>query len=617
MNRGRVWRRTWTAAATTILFSCAAATLFGANERARRELPAKSSRGALLNAARQRAVAALAEVGKLIDGGGAANAQAWRTWLGWNDIDSLVAAERPDCEALAAIDRHLRQNVVGLERPEFIRLRHELRSLAASAELADEDRPEQLLAARRETARRLGDALGDQPPHVELATAAALADWLSRVSETDREYADAVKRRYSEPNATFRVSRRLLDYMASRVIAESRSFSAFTMGAETTGVAITRAKVGVQFVPNEGEATVNLTIRGSVAMPENVSTRRRVAVYSSSDATMTAAKRVTIHDEGLRPAPAEATARANVSIEDVSARLRFIERAAWRRAESMRPQAASDTARRIESEIETRADELSKDALDKAHTFLCQQVRTPLVRLDALPERFEFSTTGDHLKIVVLQRRFAQLASAVPAPEYHQRDDLAFRVHESFLNNLAESVLPGVTVKDRVWMEMLSVATGSPPRALWVHDRAAPWSVTFAESLPVSTRVADGAIRIVLRFDAARRGDDHWTTPIEVETLLEPRMMRDGPALFRRGGIAVRVSPDAPAANDLQRFLERKFSAVFPEELHFDGLVAPEGGALGKLRSLALREFDFQRGWITLGYQLEMGADTLVASGRK
>jgi hypothetical protein len=47
--------------------------------------------------------------------------------------------------------------------------------------------------------------------------------------------------------------------------------------------------------------------------------------------------------------------------------------------------------------------------------------------------------------------------------------------------------------------------------------------------------------------------------------------------------------------------------------LHFDGLVAPEGGALGKLRALVPHELYCDRGWFVFGYQLEQEQKELIA----
>jgi hypothetical protein len=560
-----------------------------------------------LSRAKQDATSALAAVAKLLESTDKANADAWRVWLEWDKLAELLAARVPDAAKVQQFEARLRQNERGLEIDQFRQLRDALRTLAVQSELAQSSLTDTTTELQRREVRALAAALGEQPLHSDADKCAQLLDWLSRLDDAGAKEAAAVRSQYSQPNVSARVSRRFAEHMAARVVEDSRPFTATAMGAQSSGTAITRINVGVEFVPDTNEGAIRLTLNGAVRMPDTVSTQRSVTVRSSADVAISAVKSVNVNHNGLRFDPASANATADIRIDDVSAEFQIIEWLARRRADRMRPEAANDTSRRVADEIENRADELSSELLTNAHKFFCEQIRSPLLRLDSLPERFQFSTTTDYLQIIALQRSFNQLAAAVPAPVYTERDDLAFRLHESFLNNVAASLLPGKTVQDRHWLEILGLITGSKPRGLWVHDRADPWSVTFARELPISTRIADGHIHVTLRFNAARVGDQTWQTPIRVEATLKPRITREGPALFRDGDVAIHI--DNTTTNDkLHRTLSRKFDAVFPEELHFDGLVAPEGGALGKLNALELADLRCERGWFSLGYHLNSTA---------
>jgi hypothetical protein len=120
---------------------------------------------------------------------------------------------------------------------------------------------------------------------------------------------------------------------------------------------------------------------------------------------------------------------------------------------------------------------------------------------------------------------------------------------------------------------------------------------------------------LTLRLAALTRGEKHFEQPIEIEARLVPQITRDGPALVREGDLTIRfTSPINPEVESRQQaFLTRKFSAIFPAELHFNGLTPPTGGSLGKLRHLSLAEFSSAHGWLTLGYEL---ADARVADAR-
>jgi hypothetical protein len=583
-------------------------------------------RAARLSQARQDLAEALANLEAYLERGDNENAKAWKQWLGWEELVNEVKGASPDHSVLLRFEGELRQNVRGLEHESFQRLRRALKAYAVHVELAQSPNPASLYAERRHEATQQAAELGATPPHADADACGRLLEWIRLANGDEAGLVQEVRRAYAAPNATARVSRRFLDFVARRTIEDVQVFAGMSQGALSVGNAVTSANVGVRLVPTGSAASVDLKLDGTVSMPDTVSTRRRVSVFSSADVAINAHKRVTLTDQGIRTDPASASTLADLQINGVSAPLRIVERTAWRRANQLRPQAAADASQRVADEIESQADELSSEFLTNAQRIYCDEVRSPLIRLDAMPERLEFSTTSEYLLLVLLQRSSSQLSAPQTALPFTDRDDLAARVHESFFNNVASDLLAGQTVRDRAWLELMNLVTGRPPRALWVHDRSTPWSVTFAEQLPLSTRMVEGQIGIVMRFSSVRWGDETWTTPIRVEAIFEPRATRDGPALIRTGDLEVYVeapesSDNTTSATRLRRMLSRRFGAVLPAELYFDGLVPPTGGGLAKLRSLAVRDFYTEKGWLVIGYELDPHAgvttrDALLTKNR-
>ena len=75
------------------------------------------------------------------------------------------------------------------------------------------------------------------------------------------------------------------------------------------------------------------------------------------------------------------------------------------------------------------------------------------------------------------------------------------------INNLAEAALGGKSIDDETWLEMMHLILGAPPRALWVHDRAERWAVTFAKQLPVVARFEGDRMGFTLHLSGVKRGD--------------------------------------------------------------------------------------------------------------
>lgn len=279
-----------------------------------------------------------------------------------------------------------------------------------------------------------------------------------------------------------------------------------------------------------------------------------------------------------------------------------------RRAQKMLPDAEVEGARKAEAHSSAKLDERADAALGGINDLYRGQIIAPLKRQDAFP-LLKFWTDAQHLRVAISQHNDRQLAPATSTPQFPESHDLAIAAHESMIENFCQSMLGGVTVRDQAWLDTLNLLAGSPPRALWVHDRAVRWSVTFDDERPMGASFRDDRMVLTLRLAGAKRGDEELKVPVEIEARLIPLHTQEGPAVARDGELGIRFLETLPAEDEQswRNFFARKFQAVFPPELHFDGLVPPAGGTLGRLRKLSLVEFECQDGWTTLGYQLPGG----------
>ena len=138
------------------------------------------------------------------------------------------------------------------------------------------------------------------------------------------------------------------------------------------------------------------------------------------------------------------------------------------------------------------------------------------------------------------------------------------------------------------------------PRPLRAVER------TFANEQPLLARFDSDRIGFTLRLAAVTRGSREFAHPIEIEARFVPQITRDMPRVVRDGEVLVRfvgdVSPSEAA--ELRDFLLRKFSAIFPNQIAFEGITPPVGGLLGRLRELKAAQFRASDGWLTLAYTL-------------
>jgi hypothetical protein len=556
--------------------------------------------------ARRQLTKSIEELGQLIASGGDLNERRWRQWLDVPALQAQLDSPAPDLSELQSIVKRYYQNQAGLEMSAFVAVRRDLRGYLAARQYADAQSAHDLFRQRLWELERLLARLEADLNQDDAHRVGSIVAWLEALGDEGAAVASAVRQRHCRRNGSLQISGRFINRLLQQDVQQQQFLTDVVLGSFTQGMAFTQGRVSFSVVPSQPHGTLKIRLLGQTSCPANMAERGRVVVHTSARTSIHADKHVFVDSEGLRLAPAAALSASSVQIQDIEARSRLIERVAWRRASRMLPQAEDFASRKAESQASSHLDQQADAALGGVNDVFRREVRAPLIRLGALPARLQFWTDDSHLRLAVAQRNEAQLSAASPPPEVPSGYDLAIYFHESMINNLCEALLGGRTAQDRGWLELMNLLTGTSPRPLWVHDRAERWSVTFAAERPLVVQLDGERVLFTLRFDRLTRGSHQLQYPIEVEARFILTTSHDGPALAREGDLAIRFASgteqdEEPSA---RAFLAKKFAAVLPPRLGFEGLVPPAGGTIGKLRQLDLAEFQSHDGWLTLGYQL-------------
>jgi hypothetical protein len=202
-----------------------------------------------------------------------------------------------------------------------------------------------------------------------------------------------------------------------------------------------------------------------------------------------------------------------------------------------------------------------------------------------------------------------QVAARNSPPQWPVEGDLTLSGHESFFENFFEGVYAGREIKDTQFLYMMELLTGESPRPLWVHEREPRWSVIMDDTRPLRARCRNGQLQLTLAVKETLRGSQRFDTPAHMTAVFEVAPSSDGPVFHRKGQVQVEFPEReelSANADELRAFLGRKFSAIMPAELYFDGLAAPAGGFGDKLNQLQFQQASFESGWATIRYQLDL-----------
>ncbi len=414
------------------------------------------------------------------------------------------------------------------------------------------------------------------------------------------------------------ISKRVLQDLLNRDMTFTETVAEPILNMTTRGSARVDCRIGFDLLPNPHAAHVRVLMNGSVVMDNAVSTLRSVQVSSSSQTRISGYQDLLLDDDGLRLLPARASGSTSIQVHGLDARP-FVERLGWRRVGRQQPQAeqaaSQRTARRaerhLESEVARSVGHLRHETIDDIFRSLSEVGVFPEARL---------ATTSEYLSIRLLRpaalAEHHPMANSPPVPE----GDLAICLNDSFVTELIAPLMAGRTYSDRQFADLMETLTGKTPRPLWVHSRTEPWSVTAAKEQPLVISFAGEAVSIKLRIDHAARGQQRLDRALEISAKYTLEITPDGPHLIRSGNLAVEFAEAAaqqrdPREEEFREFLERKFSGVFLSDIHFDGLMPPQGGLLGKLRRLELKQLSSRDGWFAIGYELR--STSQIASTRK
>jgi hypothetical protein len=208
-------------------------------------------------------------------------------------------------------------------------------------------------------------------------------------------------------------------------------------------------------------------------------------------------------------------------------------------------------------------------------------------------------------------RQRGQFGAVGPCPADAMTGDVVIGVHASFVNNLAETITGGKTLSDEFLMKYAKVLHAELPLPLMVHSRAARWAFTMARHRPLAVTIASPeAITFRVRVDAVEI--DGAVTNVAATAKISYRLQRDkfgDFALMRDGGVDI----DAAGPADVQAFVHEKLDAFFGPVLNGGGVIVPEGGALGTVRTLEWQGLRAQNDWIVTAWNVpDVAIDALV-----
>jgi hypothetical protein len=533
-------------------------------------------------------------------------ADGWRNYLQWDALIAEMNATPSDLDVLAKVLISFRRYRTGIELPPFQKLQQTLQAYIHEAHvintMAGDGQYEHCL-------NQLATALARheiQPNYPDAHLIGRELYCLEKSIVSGGETLQQIRNRFQHPNLYGKVDLELINRLLERDLQQETTINEVSNRRTTRGRANMSAHLTAILQPDTNQASIDLILRGQCKAPTTFTEQGQIRVRGSFLTDIEATKRMLIDKQGIRFLPANVQCSTSVQFHDISADRMLVERIARRRAPRMRPEAEADVSRQTERRIAQELDTQAEQALEEANHMFVDHFCAPNQCYGTFPELLRFSTSPDKLQVHMKSSRKWQLGAPDPPPALPE-NDLGFAMHESLIGNYSEGLLGGKQIIDKQWLRCLNTLTGSEPRPLWVHDRTDRWAITFADQRPIVVSFQDDLIGFTLRIKRCNRAEQQIDKLIDIAATFRIDTTSEGPVFFRQGDVSVDLVQGVPATVEDQQFLDflyRKFSAVMPEELYFDGLVPPTGGSLAMLRKLEPDAYSFQNGWMRMGYSL-------------
>jgi len=523
------------------------------------------------------------------------NGENWRKYLLLEKLQNqLRSDEMPDLGVLGTIYKRYAADHEGLALVWFLDVKESLRRyrfLAASVEST------KLKAAYN----RMLDGLAKQiesyrsKPTAEGAVAIGLAVGQLQDARQAPELVAAVLHHFARPNLFADVSAELIAAAMSEDVDETAPVEDVILGTRIRGTGHTTGSVTAKLVPDELRGVVDVTFLG-VTKTDNVGTNGPVRIYSNGVTRLGVCKRIWIDADGLSSLPAIAKAITDSDITDIHGG-RMAERIAWNRAGQQQYRAQQIASEHAQQRVNRRVDDETVEMLDRANDAFVKKFRQPLMERNLFPQIFDFSTTTEWLKLVGLQAGRYQLAAPTePATKLIENHDLALRIHQSMIDNLAAGSVAGRTVRDETFRSVLVALLGKLPEELKETEDQAPWAITFAARQPVSVEFADGGFTVTIRGRRYYRGDESYPG-MNVTAAYKFSEADGGFKAIRQGELKIFPPGFVPGSGKrlsarevtIRTLLKRRFGKIFEEEFLVEQIELPERWSkVGKLQPVQL-----------------------------
>ena len=550
------------------------------------------------------------------------SADGWKAYLAWDQFKVELQKAKPDDAVIKAVHDKLAAGYEGLELKCFANLRIALGNYVPVAAWFGAPGLDAKFKSHSDELTQQIKSLSVHPSTEETQKISDNLIWLETFGQAT-ELVRETRQRFSKANFHAQLGGELLAMGVGGPIDDVAPIDDVILGTVIHGTGHTVGKTTAVLAPNPAFATFDAML-AAVNSSSNVGRNGPVCIYSTAQTSLAADKRFWLDETGLHAHPAQAAAETHSTINNIVSikGRKLVEKIAWRRAGQQLCQAEAIASAHATSRLGARVDAEADPLIQKSNEQFEAKARKPLDERRAFPRELSFDTLAAALDIHGTQALESQLAAPLAPPELAGPADVSLRIHESAINNMAETVLTGMRLSDDMVQRTLLELLGRLPDQLKNDENREPFTIVFppenSPMQPVTVSFGEGTVTITLRGAAYIIGDQ--TKPgMNVTAVYKFEKTPDGLSCGPPGRPAnLRLRAEARrqrsfAQQGIYTVLQAKFGKLFAPEIKLQGFKFNEG-KLAAAGQLVPQEIIARDGWIAIGYRRAAASGPVTAA---
>lgn len=571
-----------------------------------------------VQAARQEARSALRHLEHTLARNPVAVREDWYKHLHLKDLRAKLDAQEAKSAELSEAISHFSGDQSGLEWKHFTNVRDAVKTYADLLSVVEDPKAAETHATALEELAKQLEAHGKTPTPESWRAVGRGLGHLRRTRQAP-ELVKAVDAQHTLPNLRLEASHKLLAAGIEQDVDQQTTVVDNVVGTTVQSNVHLKGDVKLKLVPSTSDGLLRLLLSGT-AHSNSVGWKGPVTIYSTGVTSVSAQKDLRINELGFLADPASASCATSTNVNGISAKCNMIRKMAWKKVGKSKGQAEAEASRRAASRVAAQLDRESQEMLDKSNDSFQQKFRARLARRGQLPRQMQFGTSEELLSLVMLQSGDHHVGAPAALPALPAARDLNVRLHESFVGNLSEAAVGGMTLTDEKLAELLQEMAGEVPEELKIGEDKDPWSITFATEHPVQVTFTDKNLTVVVNGRRFTRGEGNSRReirdPARIVATYTVAKTASGGKLTRQGEVEVEYTnlKGSQSATQIafKTFLRRKFDSLFKAEIASEGIQLK--GRWENAGKLLVQDIQLSPGWIVLGWNLAGKTEAKVAS---